>query len=50
MKTFWMVFFAILAAAAVIWGVWSASASRAKQWETDQKYAKEAVDDMRAIA
>jgi hypothetical protein len=50
MKTFWAVFFAILAAAAVIWGVWSTSASRAKQRETDQKYAKEAVDDMRAIA
>ena len=49
MKTFWAVFFAILAAAAVIWGVASVSESRSKQRETDLKYAKEAVDDMRHI-
>ncbi len=50
MKTFWAVFFAILAAAAVIWGVASVSESRSKRWEADSKYAKEAVDEMRHIA
>jgi len=50
MKLFGIVFAAILAAAAVIWGVWTASESNSKQREADQKYAKKAVDDMRHIA
>jgi len=50
MKLFGIVFAAILAAAAVIWGVWTASESISKQREADQKYAKKAVDDMRHIA
>ena len=50
MKTFWAVFFAILAAAAVIWTVWSVSESRGKQREADLKYAEQAVNDMRHTA
>ena len=50
MKIFWAVFFAILAAAAVIWGISNVAEARSKQREFDLKVAKEAVNQVREMA